>query len=284
MPARDVQPQPGRPAPRSSRSRRSPGRSGPRSIPLRDDRRSSRAGVGEVPFRISPEELDPLVEAKAPGTRPRPCASKKQRGVFRSCSSGAGLRSSETHLGPRVERVRPFVHRGDPGADHHVAAAGRRRSWARTPGRRGRSRPGSSRASASGARERQRPVTEREHHVLARGRGIARPRRRGRSAGWVRARRWIQPTFCRHAPFVPAERLLDRRRLGQDLRDARVVAAPDRPEERRRAAARPGVELGEGRPVGRQEVRLGLGPEDGLAEVPRVAAGRSTTGVLALAP
>ena len=43
---------------------------------------------------------------------------------------------------------------------------------------------------------------------------------------------------------------------------------PRRAEERRRVAARLGVELGERRPVGGKEVRLGLGAQDRLAEVP----------------
>ncbi len=69
-------------------------------------------------------------------------------------------------------------------------------------------------------------------------------------------------------PVLVAEHPGDERRLGEDLRHAGVELAPGRAQERRGILARPGVELGEGRPVGGQEVRLRLGAQDRLAEVP----------------
>ena len=69
--------------------------------------------VGAVPLRIRPRNSIRWSKSSA-WNASIPSASKKQRGVFRSCSSGVGLRSSEMHFAPDVERVRPLVDRGDP--------------------------------------------------------------------------------------------------------------------------------------------------------------------------
>ena len=83
------------------------------------------------------------------------------------------------------------------------------------------------------------------------------------------AARCSQPILRRIALVVPAELAGDDVRLGHDVRDARVVAAARRAEQRLDAPARPGLELGERRPVGGQEVRLGLRAQDRLPQVER---------------
>ena len=168
-------------------------------------------------------------------------------------------------LGPDVERVGPFVDRRDARPEHDVAPVGVVALGlvglhdALVDLGVGGLRLGQRR------RERERPVAEREHHVLG-------------APDEVRVlvvedevRRILlalQPADAhRHARAVPVQALLHDARLGEDLRDAGVVLALRGAHERREAAVRPGVELGEGRPVGREEVRLGLRAQHGLAEV-----------------
>ena len=63
---------------------------------------------------------------------------------------------------------------------------------------------------------------------------------------------------------------------------AGVELAADRSEQRRGVEPRVGVELREGRPVGRQEMGLGLGAQDRLAEIPgELLVGRDRVRLLA---
>ena len=54
---------------------------------------------GAVPFRIRPRNSIRWSKSRS-WNASIPSASKKQRGVFRSCSSGVGLRTSEMHFAP----------------------------------------------------------------------------------------------------------------------------------------------------------------------------------------
>ena len=71
-------------------------------------------------------------------------------------------------------------------------------------------------------------------------------------------------------PLVIAEFADHHRELGEYLRDPWVLAPCGRAQQTRGVASRERIELGEGRPVGGEEVRLGLRSEHGLAEVPCV--------------
>ena len=214
------------------------------------------------------EELDALVEAerleRVDAERLEEAARRVQVLLVgdRVADQGDDLRAD-------VERVRPLVHRRDARADHDVAPAlvvllrrvglddpvGEHRVLARLGEHR---------------RERQRAVARREHHVL-------------RAPDEVRVLvvedevrlapvhvPALQPADLRRvAVVVPAELVVDDLGLGHDVRHAGVVLPARGAEQRCRAPPRPRLELGEGRPVGREEVRLRLGAEDRLAEVER---------------
>ena len=171
-------------------------------------------------------------------------------------------------LRPHVDRVRPLVDGGDARADDDVAAAGvvllRRVRLDDSVGE----RRILTRLREHG-REGEGAVAAGDHHVLGAA-GEVRVLVEEDEVRRVAVRRGgaLQPADLRRiALVVPAQLAGDDVRLGHDVRDARVVAAARRAEQRLDAPARPRLELGERRPVGGQEVRLGLRAQDGLSQV-----------------
>ena len=121
---------------------------------------------------------------------------------------------------------------------------------------------------AEDAGERQGTVTDRDHHVLGATEQVSVLVVEGEVQG--RAGLANDPPHPRAAedPPLVAQLLGHHRRLGEDLGDAGVELAADGPEKRRGVEPRVSVDLGEGRPVGGQEVRLGFGTQHRLTEVP----------------
>ncbi len=213
-----------------------------------DRARASRGGRGAVPRRTSPRNSIRSSNGSAWKTS-IPSDSNRQRGTFRSCVSGCGLRVSASTDPPASSDVGPLVDRRDAGADHDVAAAlrvllglvGLHDPVGELPG------PCGPCASAGG--KDSGPCPSASITCLARpmkfacssystkcGSGGPRAGASRRASGRAQS---SQPR--RRATTV---------RLGQDLRDARVVLAPGRAPQRRQRPVRARVELRERRPVG----------------------------------
>ena len=233
------------------------------------DLRVPAAAVRRRPLEDAAEELHPLVEVEClEGVDPERL-EEAARGV-QVLLVRRRVADERDALRADVDRVRPLVDRGDPRADHDVAPVGvvrLRRVGLDDPVGEGGILPRLREHGRIG----QRAVAAGEHDVLRAADElrvlVEEDEVRRVAVSGIGA---LEPADLRVvAVVVPAEPPRDDVRHAQDVRDAGVVLPPGGADQRAEAPARPGLELCERGPVGRQEVRLGLRPQNRLAEVER---------------
>ena len=227
-----------------------------------------RPALGRRPAQHDLEEVEPLLERERLEGVDAAAVEQAARNV-QVLLVGLGIAAQRDAACAGLDGVHPFVGRGDSGADDDVLRAGLVllglvRLYDTVAGSRIVPRP------PVDAGEGERAVADRDHRVLAAPEQDRILVVKGEMRRWPRFA--YDPAHLAPAdqPALVPEGGRDDFRLGEDLGDAGIELAKGGAEERPRIEPRVRIHLRERRPVCRHEMRLGLGAQNRLPEVPGV--------------